>query len=168
METPSFMMKRWISAKSFLAMVSPMSNARIASDQVSGILKQYKDSFKCFENHTLDFRSYNWECLKQGNWNNYTAVDPKQLHKITYEILETNPEHGHGIPANMGGKLGDKTGDKRKTKPGRRTRHPGQRGRQDRKQEKAKTREADTASQPRQTHLTQHWESQRLKNRKPE
>ena len=90
------------------------------------------------------------ECL------NYTAVDPKQLHKITYEILETNPEHGHGIPANMGGKLGDKTGDKRKTKPGRRTRHPGQRGRQDRKQEKAKTREADTASQPRQTHLTQH------------
>jgi len=31
METPSFMMKRWISAKSFLAMVSPM----YASDQVS-------------------------------------------------------------------------------------------------------------------------------------
>ena len=81
---------------------------------------------------------------------------PQTVAQITYEILETNPEHGHGIPANMGGKLGDKTGDKRKTKPGRRTRHPGQRGRQDRKQEKAKTREADTASQPRQTHLTQH------------
>ena len=81
---------------------------------------------------------------------------PQNVAHITYEILETNPEHGHVIPANMGGKLGDKTGDERKTKPGRRTRHPGQRGRQDRKQEKAKTREADTKSQPRQTHLRQH------------
>ena len=81
---------------------------------------------------------------------------PQTVAQIIKEILETSPEHGHGIPANMGDKLGDKTVDKRKTKPGRRTRHPSQGGRQERKQEKANTREANTASQPRQTHLRQH------------
>ena len=87
---------------------------------------------------------------------------PQTAAQIAHEILETSPEHGHGIPAKMGDKLGDKTGDNRKTKPGRRTQHPSQDGRQDRKQEQAKTSEADTASQPRQTDLRQHWEPQQL------
>ena len=47
---------------------------------------------------------------------------PQTAAQIAHEILETSPEHGHGIPAKMGDKLGDKTGD---------------------------NREADTASQPR-------------------
>ena len=79
---------------------------------------------------------------------NYTTVDPKQLHKShmkfwrqtqntdtasqpTWEASwETRPETrekqnqggGHGIPANVG----DKTGNKRKQRPGRRTQHPSQ------------------------------------------
>ena len=78
----------------------------------------------------------------------YTTVDPKQLHKSNMKFCrqtqntdtasqptweaswETRPETrerqnqggGHGIPANVG----DKTGNKRKQRPGRRTQHPSQ------------------------------------------
>ena len=83
-----------------------------------------------------------------GETKNYTTVDPKQLHKShmkfwrqtqntdtasqpTWEASsETRPETrerqnqggGHGIPVNVG----DKTGNKRKQRPGRRTQHPSQ------------------------------------------
>ena len=60
METPSFMMNRRISAKSFLAMVSPMQGTKFL-----GFLKQYKDSFKWVEHSMLHHTSGN--CLKQRN-----------------------------------------------------------------------------------------------------
>ena len=72
---------------------------------------------------------------------NYTTVD-QTVAQTAHEILETSPEHGHGIPDKMGDKMGwgksqegghsipdqvdklrDKAGDKRKTKPNNRTRH---------------------------------------------
>ena len=46
-----------------------------------------------------------------------------------------------------GDKLGDKTRDKRNTRPGRPTQHLSQDGRQDRRQELDETKEADAASQ---------------------
>ena len=75
---------------------------------------------------------------------------PQTAAQIAHEILETSPEHGHGIPDQLEAKMGDKTGDKlgwetsqegghripdqvgnnmgdklrEKTSPGSRTQHP--------------------------------------------
>ena len=63
------------------------------------------------------------------------------------------PDERQATRQNKDKSWGDKTRDKRKTRPGRRTEHPRpdgrQAGRQDRKQEKDKTSQADTASQTR-------------------
>ena len=109
------------------------------------------------------------EHMGRQNWE-HQSPDGRQQQDETGEADTTS----QSTPA----KMGDKLGDNSKTRLGRQTQHPRpetswetrpktgdkrktsqdgrQVGRQGRRQEEDETRDADTASQPRRTHLRQH------------